>query len=86
MPISLLLACLWALGANLLAMRFSDDSWWRVTYILIAIGIPLLGYVTYQTGPWAGLICLAVAMSMLRWPLICLWRWLRDPGQELAED
>ena len=86
MPISLILACLWALGANLLAMRSGDDNWWRATYILIAIGIPILGYVTYQTGPWTGLICLVVAMSMLRWPLVCLWRWPRGPRQELAED
>jgi hypothetical protein len=38
--------------------------------VLIATGIPLLGYVTWQTGPVWGLICLAAGASVLRWPLL----------------
>lgn len=86
MPVSLILACLWALAANLLAMAPSRDNHWRAAYALIAVGIPILGYVTWQNGPWIGLFCLAAAVSILRWPAIYLWRWLRGPGQDLAED
>ena len=77
MNLSLLLACMWALMANLLAMVPSRDNHWRRAYVLIAIGIPLLGFVTYQNGPWWGLAVLAAGMSILRWPVIYLGRWLR---------
>lgn len=77
MTLSLLFACLWALAANLLAMIPSRDHHWRRAYGLIAIGIPLLGYVTYQNGPWVGLLVLAAGMSVLRWPVIYLGRHLR---------
>lgn len=77
MNLSLLLACLWALAANLLAVIPSRDNHWRRAYALIAVGVPILGYVTYQNGPWWGLAVLAAGMSMLRWPVIHLGRWLR---------
>lgn len=77
MTLSLILACLWALAANLLAMMPSRDNHWRRAYALIAVGIPILGYVTYQNGPWWGLAVLVAAMSILRWPVIYLGRWLR---------
>ncbi|MFY9241135.1 MAG: DUF2484 family protein [Roseovarius sp.] len=76
MSISLILACLWALTANLLAMMPSRDSHWKLAYGLIAVGIPILGYVTYQNGPWVGLFVLAAGMSMLRWPVRYLGRWV----------
>ncbi|MGL4319867.1 MAG: DUF2484 family protein [Paracoccaceae bacterium] len=68
---------LWLIGANLLAMLPSRDHHWRSAYVLIAIGIPLLGWVTYTHGPLVGLVLLAAGASVLRWPLIYLWRWLR---------
>lgn len=77
MTLSLILACLWALAANLLAMTPSKDNHWRRAYVLIGIGIPLVGYVTYQNGPWVGLLVLVAGMSLLRWPVIYLGRWLR---------
>lgn len=77
MSISLILACLWGLAANVLALLPSRDNHWRRAYVLIAIGIPLLGFVTYQNGPWVGLLVLAAGMSILRWPVIYLGRWLR---------
>ena len=76
MPLSLILAFLWAVSANLLAMFPSRDNHWRLAYVLIAAGIPILGFVTYETGPWIGLLCLIGAMSLLRWPVIYMWRWL----------
>lgn len=73
---SLILACLWVVLANVLAMIPSRDNHWRRAYLLIAIGIPILGYVTYQNGPWWGLALLAGGMSILRWPLVYLLRWI----------
>ncbi|QYX55897.1 DUF2484 family protein [Roseovarius sp. SCSIO 43702] len=78
MSVSLILACLWALVANLLAMLPSRDNYWRAAYVLIALGVPIVGFVTYQNGPWVGLFVLGAGMSMLRWPVIYLGRWLRD--------
>ncbi len=74
---SLILACLWLVVANLAAMLPSRDNYWRRAYGLIALGLPLLGYVIYQNGPWIGLLVLGAAMSVLRWPVIYLVRWLR---------
>lgn len=77
MSLSLTLACLWALVANVLAMTPSKDNHWRNAYILIAVGIPILGYIVLQHGPWVGLLILVAACSVLRWPMIYLGRWLR---------
>ncbi|MDE4134420.1 DUF2484 family protein [Phaeobacter sp. QD34_3] len=77
MTLSLTLAALWAFAANLLAMLPSRDNHWRRAYGLIAVGIPLLGYVTYENGPWWGLAVLIAGMSVLRWPVIYFGRWLR---------
>lgn len=77
MSLSLILAALWALTANVLAMIPSRDNHWRRAYALIAFGIPILGYVTYENGPWWGLAVLIAGMSVLRWPVIYFGRWLR---------
>lgn len=81
MNTSLILVCLWALVANILAMTPSKDNHWRRAYVLIALGIPLLGFVTYQNGPWIGLIVLLAGMSLLRWPVVYLARWVRRVGK-----
>ncbi len=77
MTLSLTLAAIWALSANILAMVPSRDNHWRRAYVLIGLGIPLLGYVTYENGPWWGLAVLTAGMSVLRWPVIYLGRWLK---------
>lgn len=77
MTLSMILACLWALIANFLAMLPSRDNHWRRAYVLMALGAPILVYVIYQNGPWWGLAVLLAAMSLLRWPVIYLSRWLR---------
>ncbi len=77
MTISLTLAALWALSANVIAMLPSRDYHWRAAYVLIAVGIPILGLVTWQNGPWVGLAVLIAGMSVLRWPVIYLTRWAR---------
>lgn len=76
MTISLMLACLWAVAANLMAILPSRDHHWTRAYWLIGIGIPLLGYVTYENGPWIGLIVLLAGMSVLRWPMRYLFAWI----------
>lgn len=78
MSISLVLACVWALVANVLAMTPSKDYHWRNAYILIGIGISLLGFVTWQNGPLVGLVVLVAAMSVLRWPVVYLTRWIKS--------
>ncbi len=78
---SILLAGLWGLVANVLAMIPSKDNHWKRAYFLIAVGIPILGYVTYENGPWIGLVVLVAGMSVLRWPVIYLGRWMRRMGR-----
>ena len=76
MSTSLTLACVWVVAATALAMM--PGRWhWRAAYVLIALGIPLLGWITYENGPVWGVIALAGGMSMLRWPVIFTYRWLR---------
>lgn len=77
MTVSLVLACLWALAANLLAMMPSRNHHWRRAYVLMSLGVPILGFVTWQNGPWIGLMVMAAGMSVLRWPVIYLGRWMR---------
>jgi hypothetical protein len=74
---SLIAALLWLVLANLLAMVPSRDNHWRRAYVLIALGVPILGLVTLQNGPWVGLAMLLAGMSVLRWPVIYLARRIR---------
>ena len=78
MTLSLVFACVWLVAANVLAMIPSKDNLWFRAYVLIGIGIPLLGWVVIQNGPWIGLIVLAAGASVLRWPVIYLSRWFRE--------
>ena len=71
------LGCLWLVVANILAMLPSRDNHWRRAYALIAVGIPLLGYIIYSNGLLIGALFLLAAMSVLRWPVIYLGRWMR---------
>ena len=77
MTVSLVFACLWLVAANVLAMIPSKDNHWRRAYFLIAVGLPILGWVVYQNGVIWGLFVIAAGMSVLRWPVIYLFRWLR---------
>ena len=77
MTLSFILACLWMLTANVLAMMPSRDNHWRRAYWLIGIGIPILGFLTYENGPLYGIIALLPGMWMLRWPVIYLGRWVK---------
>lgn len=73
----LALCLLWLIAANVIGMFPSRDLHWRAAYGMIAIGVPLLGWVTWESGPVVGLLFLAAGASILRWPVVYLWRWLR---------
>lgn len=83
MPLAL--ALLWLIAANVIAMLPSRDRHWTAAYILITLGIPILGWATWTNGPWVGLALMAAGASVLRWPLIYLWRWIRGKTAGPAE-
>lgn len=76
MPLSLTLASLWGVIACLLGLA-PRRIHWPAAFGLIATGIPILGYVTWQVGPWWGLALLAAGVSILRWPVFFAACWLR---------
>ena len=82
---SLIAICLWAIAANVAAMFPSKRKHWPSAIVLIAVGIPILGWVTYENGPLWGLLALAAGMSILRWPVFFLWRWVRRQVMGQAE-
>ncbi|PJJ85306.1 uncharacterized protein DUF2484 [Brevirhabdus pacifica] len=67
--LSIVLACLWAIAANVLAMMPSRRNHWPLAYVLMATGAPLLVLMWVQNGPWGVLILTLAAASILRWPL-----------------
>ena len=77
MSLALILFFVWIVSANLIALLPTRDHHWRAAYFLIAIGVPLLAWVTWENGWVIGLICLIAAASILRWPVIYLARWVR---------
>lgn len=76
--IALVAALIWLVAANLIGMLPSKDHHWRNAYGLIAVGLPLLIWLTYENGAGWGLAFLIAAGSVLRWPLMYLWRWIRQ--------
>lgn len=77
MTLSLTLACLWFLIANLGAILPSRHKHWPLAWVLIGVGIPLLGFICLQHGPWIALAVLGGGMSVLRWPLLFTARWVK---------
>ena len=69
---------LWVIAANFAGMLPSRRSHWPAAYVLIATGLPLLGYVAYRHGPWITLLVALAFASILRWPVIHLARWLKS--------
>ncbi len=77
MSLSLILALGWLILANVIGMLPSKHKHWPSAFVLISIGLPLLAWVFWQNGPWVGLLVLAAAASILRWPVWYLFRWMK---------
>jgi hypothetical protein len=77
MSLPLILAFLWLILANVLAMIPSRDGHRARAVFLIIIGVPLVGWVTWANGPVVGLLVLAAGISVLRWPVLFLLRWVK---------
>lgn len=75
--ISLMLACGWLILANLIGLFPSRWSHWPQAYGLMLVGVPLLGYVYVENGAWVAALVLVAGLSILRWPVRYLVRWVR---------
>lgn len=77
MNLSLVLLLIWALTANIIAMFPSKHHHWPAAYVLVATGIPLIIFVFYNNNSIVNLLALAVWCSVLRWPLLYSYKWVR---------
>lgn len=83
MNLSLIALFFWLLVANVAAMVPSKDNHWRLAYRLMALGVPLLGWLLWENPWWVVVLALVAAMSVLRWPVVYAWRWIRrQAGKE----
>jgi hypothetical protein len=73
----LILAFVWLISANVIAMIPSRRNHWPQAYALIALGLGLLVWVVAENGVLVGLLVFAAGASVLRWPLRFAWAWLR---------
>jgi hypothetical protein len=68
----------WLILANVIGMLPSRDHHWTNAYRLMALGLPILIWIAFAKGLlWAALF-LAAAASVLRWPLVHFWRWVKS--------
>ena len=77
MTLSLFIALAWLVAANITGMFPSKHKHWPQAYGLIAIGLPILAWVFFENGVLIGCLVLLGAVSVLRWPVRFLLRWLR---------
>ena len=75
--LALCAALIWLIAANLIGMMPSKDHHWSNAYKLIAVGLPVLIWLWATNGWLFALAYLVAAGSVLRWPLVYLWRWVR---------
>lgn len=83
MNLSLVLALIWLVAANLIGMVPCKNKHWPQAYVLIAIGLPILAYVAWDSGILVALIVLAAAASILRWPVRFFVRWVSAQADRL---
>ncbi|MDU8928889.1 DUF2484 family protein [Alisedimentitalea sp. MJ-SS2] len=74
---SLIALFVWLVAANVLAMIPSKDNHWRRAYFLMGCAVPLVVWLFVQNPWWVGVLAIFAGMSVLRWPVIYLGRWLR---------
>lgn len=77
MTLSLILLLIWALTANVIAMFPSKHHHWPAAYVLVATGIPLIIFVFYQNNAIINILAFAAWCSVLRWPLLYGYKWVR---------
>lgn len=71
-----MLALVWLITANLIAMLPSQDHHWRAAALLMGVGFPLLIWIACTQSLVIAAAFLTGAASILRWPLYFLWRWI----------
>ncbi|HEY0213082.1 MAG TPA: DUF2484 family protein [Paenirhodobacter sp.] len=81
MTLSIALTCLWAASTGLILIG-PHRYHWPVAWGLICLGVPLVGWVTFQNGPILGLLTLLVGVVTLRLPMRGL---LQSPGTIIPE-
>ncbi|MCA0921124.1 DUF2484 family protein [Pseudooceanicola nanhaiensis] len=74
---ALVAACLWVLAAAVAGMIPSRDNHWTWAYALMAAFVPVLLWVLLRDGWVWALVVLACGLSVFRWPVIYLLRWLK---------
>ena len=77
MSAALTAACVWIVVTNFIAILPSRDHHWTAAYILIAIGLPIAGWVYWSHGFWIGTGVFIAGASMLHWPVRYAWRWVK---------
>ncbi|MFC7704037.1 DUF2484 family protein [Plastorhodobacter daqingensis] len=82
MSVAITLVLIWFLGAGALALS-SLRGLSGVVWLLVVIGIPILGLVTWEHGPLSGSLLLVAGALLLCWPHLPLarrvQRWLSGP-------
>ncbi|MEC8630612.1 MAG: DUF2484 family protein [Pseudomonadota bacterium] len=78
MNLAFVLCCVWLIVANVIAMFPSRRKHWPAAYALMSVGMPLVAYVIWAEGIWWALLFMALAASVLRWPLVFALRWVRQ--------
>ncbi len=80
--VPVVLAFLWCVLANLIGMLPSKHKHWPSFYVLVTFGVPILAWVYASDGVVFGMIFTLAGISIFRWPVRYLLRWLR--AQTLA--
>ena len=78
MTVSVVLIALWVLLVLVLALMPRRAALLRAGWILVVSGIPIVGYATWQHGPWVGMAMLGVGVLLLRLPSV-------RPGRRAGE-
>jgi len=77
MSAPVLLALFWCVLANFIGMLPSKHKHWPSAYVLMTIGLPILAWVYWSDGWIYGVFFTIAAVSILRWPTVYLFRWIR---------
>ncbi|MBM3615964.1 MAG: DUF2484 family protein [Alphaproteobacteria bacterium] len=75
--LALIAALVWLILANVVGMLPSKDQHWSNAYKLIAVDLPILVWLGLTNGALHAPVFLVAAGSVLRRPLVYLWRWIQ---------